>query len=93
MGTVSLGAYNFYLDQQFSSTQKEITIVDTQIQTASTDRKIIIAQILNANSIRPSLDINGLVKEFQRAAITANVRLKGFSVSNDTIATTLIATE
>lgn len=93
IGSVLLGAYNFYLDKKIASTQQELQVLDTQIQTASEDRKVIIAQILSANTIRPSLDINGLVKEFQRAAVVANVRLKWFSVMNDTISTTLIATE
>lgn len=76
IGSVLLGAYNFYLDKKIASTQQELQVLDTQIQTASEDRKVIIAQILSANTIRPSLDINGLVKEFQRAAVVANVRLK-----------------
>lgn len=93
VGSVLLGVYNFYLDRQITATQQEIATVDTQVQTASMDRKIIITQILNNNTLRPSLDINGLVKEFQRAAVTANVRLKGFNVTNDIISTTLIATQ
>lgn len=92
-GTIGMGVYGFFLDRSIVEREKDIAMVDTQIQTASADRKIILAQILATNTIRPSIDVAGLVKEFQSAAATANVRLKGFSVVNDTISTTLIATE
>ena len=67
--------------------------MDAKIQTISTDKSIIITKILRSNALRPSLDINGLIKEFQRAAVMSNVRLTGFNVSGDTISTMLTATE
>jgi hypothetical protein len=82
-----------YLDRKIEKTNAEIATTEQQIQVASTDRRIIITQILKSNSIRPSLDITGLIREFQKAAIASNVRLKGFNVANDVISTTLIATE
>lgn len=83
----------FYLDRNIEKNNAEIATTEEQIRLASTDRRIIITQILKSNSIRPSLDITGLIREFQKAAIASNVRLKGFSVANDVISTTLIATE
>ncbi len=75
------------------SNRVSIADVENKIQMMSTDKDIIITRILQSNTIRPSLDINGLIKEFQRVAVASNVRLSGFNVSNDTITTALTATE
>lgn len=93
LSTVGLWGYNWYLSTQIAQAHADISNLDTQIQTASQDRKIILTQILKNNTLRPSLDITGLMREFQKAAIAANVRLKGFNVKNDVISTTLIATK
>ncbi len=67
--------------------------MDRKIDTLSQSKEIIITKILRSNTLRPSLDINGLIKEFQRVALASNVRLTGFNVAGDTLSTTLTATE
>ena len=91
--SIGLGIYNFYLDRQIEAFHTNIAYMDAKIQTISTDKSIIITKILRSNALRPSLDINGLIKEFQRVAVMSNVRLTGFNVSGDTISTMLTATE
>lgn len=92
-GSIGIGIYSYILDQDMLSNRVSIADVEKKIQMMSTDKDIIITRILQSNTIRPSLDINGLIKEFQRVAVASNVRLSGFNVSNDTITTALTATE
>lgn len=53
---------------------------------------MIVANILNSATIRPSLDLKTFVRSFRLAAAQANVRLQGFSIVNDTITSSLTAT-
>lgn len=85
--------YNYILDKQIDTMKNEIATIDSQINIMSTDRKIVIANILNSNHIRPTIDVKGLIQEFYAAAAKSNVRFKWFSVKDDIISTTLIATE
>jgi hypothetical protein len=71
----------------------DISKLETDIATISKDRKVLIANIIRNNKLRPSLNLGPIIREFRMAAIKSNVRLNGFSISNDTITTTLIATE
>jgi hypothetical protein len=72
--------------------QDAIIQIDRDIQTASADRQILIAQIIWSNAIRPSLDLKNIVAQFRIAAVEAGVGLQGFSIQDDTIATSLVAT-
>ncbi len=90
--SIILALYSLYLESQVRTLNSEITTVNNNIALASVDRKIVITQILQTNAIRPTLDIGGLITQFKGVADRANVRLKGFSVANDMISTTLIAT-
>lgn len=67
--------------------------MEASIQTAATDKDVIIANILNSTIIRPSIDLKLLVRSFRLAAATAGVRLSGFSVKDDIIVSNLIATQ
>lgn len=91
--SVGLAVYNFSLDRQIAGTRRAIANTNTQIQLISTDKKIIITKIIRSSALKPSLDINGLIKRFRSAADMSNVRLSGFNVSGDTISTNLTATE
>ncbi len=86
-------AYNYILGKQIETMKSEIATIDSQIAIISTDRKIVIANILKSNRIRPTIDVKWLIQEFYTAAAKSNVRFKGFSVKNDIITTTLIASE
>ncbi len=83
----------FITKSQNTSLQTDIATLEWDIATIGKDRTILIANIVNNNSLRPSLDLIPLISAFGRAAEVANVRLKGFSIAHDTISTTLIATE
>lgn len=91
--SLSLGLYNLYLDRQIVNIRIATAEMDRKIDTLSQSKEIIITKILRSNILRPSLDINGLIKEFQRVALASNVRLTGFNVAGDTLSTTLTATE
>ena len=82
-----------YTKQSNGAIQDEITEIENQIEVLSKERKVLIANIIKNNTLKPSLDLWGLIGAFKNAASLSNVRLKGFSVSGDTITTTLIATE
>ncbi len=75
------------------SINESIADTDRKIEVIGKDRKILIANIIKNNSLRPSLDLKPLIAGFRTAAAKANVRLKGFSIVDDVISTSLIATE
>jgi hypothetical protein len=82
---------NFLQERKIESQRESLQEVQRQITEVSTDRKVIIAKIIQSNTIRPSIDVRGIVASFYDAASRANVHLKGFSIKNDVINTTLIA--
>ncbi len=92
VGIVWLYASGIYTDSTIKSREDEITQITHDIQGASLDRKVLIAQIINSNTIRPSLDLKTIVSQFRIAAAKAGVGLQGFSIKDDTISTTLTAT-
>lgn len=91
--TIYFGVVAYIRESNIQATQQAILETQTKIDTIASDRKILIANIIKNNSLRPSLDLGPLLLEFRTAAAKANVRLKGFSIADDTISTTLIATE
>ena len=84
---------SYMRESQITNIQWDINKIQWDISTISADRKVLIANIIKNNSLRPSLDLAPIIREFRLAAVKANVRLKGFSIQNDKISTTLIATE
>ena len=92
-GSLGLYGYDMYLTREIATQKSMITDTEKQISEIARDRDIIITKIAESNTIRPSLDLRTLITQFKAAADEENVRLKGFSVKNDTITTSLIATE
>lgn len=89
----SLYIYGYFQDRKIETTQNEILGIENLIRSASNDKDIIIANILKSTTIRPSIDLKGLVDSFDKTAKWAGVRLQGFSVKDDLLNTTLIATQ
>ena len=85
--------YSFIQESSIENTQNEILQLESDIRSASTDKNIIIANILKSTTIRPSLDLKGVVDSLYKTAAWARVRLQGFSVKEDLLNTTLIATQ
>jgi hypothetical protein len=84
---------NYYLEKDIALIQSEIDKVEQDIVRISEDKKIVIANIIKDNTLRPSLNLGPIIKQFRVAAIKANVRLKWFTIDKDVITTSLIATE
>ena len=91
--SLGLYAYTHYLTRQIQAEELVRADTEKEISEIAQDRDIVIRKIVTANVLRPSLDLATLVSQFRDAATQANVRLKGFSVNNDTITTSLTATE
>ncbi len=85
--------YQYIQTSNIESLHTEITQLEANIQSASADRDVLIANILSSTTIRPSIDLKLLVRSFRLAAANAGVRLTGFSVRDDVMASTLIATQ
>lgn len=91
-GIIWLYLSGVYTEAVISSTQEDIVQINKEIDTVSLDRKVLITQIIMGNTIRPSLDLKNIVTQFRVAAAKSGVGFQGFSIKDDTIATTLIAT-
>ncbi len=87
------GISSSFRGSQITTIMEDISKLETDIASISKDRKVLIANIIRNNKLRPSLNLGPIIREFRMAAIKSNVRLNGFSIANDTITTTLIATE
>ena len=87
-----LKTYTYIQESNIVTLQSEIVKLEEEIQSASTDKDLIIANILKWATIRPSLDLKTFVRGFRLAAAQANVRLNGFNISDDTITSSLTAT-
>jgi hypothetical protein len=79
--------YNLVLERSIDTQRETISEIRRNIDEVSRDRKVIITRIESSNTIRPSIDLKGIVADFRDAASRANVRLKGFSIINDVIST------
>ena len=91
--TIGMFLYNTYTAGNISTIRSQITEKQKEIDSVSRDRNVIISKIESSNTVRPSIDLKWLVNDFYDAASAANVRLKGFSIANDVITTSLIATQ
>jgi hypothetical protein len=94
VGAASIGllVYNMSLQSTEKNLREKIVAKNAEITEVSNDRKVIITKILQSDTIRPTLDLKGIIANFRDAASRANVRLKGFQISKDVISTSLIAT-
>jgi hypothetical protein len=85
--------YQFFQNSHIESLNEDISKLELNIQSASKDKDLIVANILTTTIIRPSIDLKLLVRSFRLAAATAGVRLSWFSVMDDTITSNLIVTQ
>ncbi len=90
---LSLYGYGIYQDGQITKLKSDLSSLENTVSTLSSDRKTVIANILKDDAIRPSIDLKSLVSAFRLTATKEQVRFQGFSVKNDVISTSLIATE
>jgi hypothetical protein len=88
---IGLFFYTQFLEHRILTLRDEIGVIDRDITAQNNDRTIRIANILNSNTIRPSIDLEGLVKKFHDLASDFGVRLQGFSVTQDVLSTKVIA--
>ena len=93
VASLGLASYNMYLSGTLATKNTNLADINQKISEISLDRNVVIANIITSNTIRPSIDLVSLVNAFRNAAPAAHVRLKGFSVKNDVVTTTLISTE
>jgi hypothetical protein len=91
-GSAAIYGYTLYLNRGIETTKASLSELDATITTLSTDRKTVIANIIMNNTVRPSIDLKNLVSAFRLVAAKEQVRLQGFSIKNDVISTSLIAT-
>ncbi|MBC7498715.1 hypothetical protein H7170_03675 [Candidatus Gracilibacteria bacterium] len=88
---LALWGYHFVTASRLVTLTVETQAIDADIATSTKDRDIIIADILASAQIRPSIDLKALVRSFRVAATQAGVRFQGFSVHDDVISSSLIA--
>ncbi len=93
LALIGLSIYNTYLSRAENSLVSQIQQTQKSIEEVSREKSVIIAKIEASNTVRPSIDLKWLVNDFYDAAARANVRLKGFSIANDVISTSLISTQ
>ena len=91
LSCLGLYGYQFVTASRIETLAADTRSLEADIATSTKDRDIIIADILATASIRPSIDLKALVRAFRQAANQGGVRLQGFSVRDDVISSTLIA--
>lgn len=87
--SIMLYVLSGFSERSVTKMREEIGQIDTRISDVSKDPSIIIAKIVQDNSIHSSIDLKNIVTYFRSAAIKANVVFNGFSITDDTITTTL----
>lgn len=87
MASVAFFGLSFLSQSKISEYQNDIAQLDTHIANAKSNRLIMIANIIENNLIRPSIDLEKLVADFRMAARQSGVRLQGFSIANDILST------
>jgi hypothetical protein len=63
----------FFVEKNIANLQSTTAKLDSDIAGSSVDRNIVIAKIVQENTLRPSLDLKNIVIQFRLAAIQANV--------------------
>ena len=91
--SVGFFVYNILLERKIEAEKTQITEIQKNIDEISRDRRVILTKIEKSGTIRPSIDLKGIVADFYSAASTDDVRLKGFSIANDVISTSLTSTK
>lgn len=93
LSSIGIFFYGKYQDANIDELKKTLTQTQKEVSDLSQDETIKISSILNDTNIRPSVDVAKMVDVFRETALKSRVRFQGFSVKNDIISTTLIATE
>lgn len=89
---LSIAVFSYLIhvsNQNVSLIQSDIQNIEQQIQSTSNDSQIIVAKILTENSIRPSIDLKNIIKNFRTVAAVENVWFDGFAIKDDVITTSL----
>lgn len=73
---IGLNVYQYYRASTIEALHTEIGQLDSSIRIASTDRDVIIANILSSTTIRPPLAIKDIVRSFRLLAVQTGVRLQ-----------------
>jgi hypothetical protein len=82
----------FVTERHTETLRTTIAKLDSDIAGSSVDRNIVIAKIVQENTLRPSLDLKNIVAQFRIAAVKANVAFDGFAIKDDVINTKLTST-
>jgi hypothetical protein len=93
LSSVGIFFYGKYQDANIDELKQTLTQTQKEINELNQDETIKISSILSDASIRQSVDVAKMVDVFRETALKSRVRFQGFSVKNDIISTTLIATE
>jgi hypothetical protein len=93
LSSIGIFFYGKYQDAKIDELKQTLTQTQKEINELSQDETIKISSILSDTNIRPSLDVAKMVDVFRETALKSRVRFQGFSIKNDIISTTLIATE
>ncbi len=73
---IGLHIYQYFRVSSIESLHTEITQLDSSIRIASTDREVIIANILSSTMVRPPIAIRDIVKSFRNLATQTGVRFQ-----------------
>lgn len=92
LATLGIYLYTLYLSSDTLSIRDKTAVIDRQIVAEKNNRKVMIAHIIDSGTIRPSIDLVGLLGRFRSIATEYGVRFQGFSINNDILSTQVIAT-
>ncbi len=90
--TLGMAVFGYFQKWEIVSLTDQIHNLQSSIDEAAKNKDILIAKILDEGNIRPSIDLKKQIGNFKTIATDAQVEFQGFSISNDHIKTTLIAT-
>jgi hypothetical protein len=90
--TAACYGMTFFTEKNTETLRTTIAKLDTDIAGSSVDRNIVIAKIVQENTLRPSLDLKNIVAQFRIASAKGNVAFDGFSIKDDVITTNLTST-
>lgn len=93
VATIGLLIINSSLSQDAENLSREIAQKKWEISEVAKDRNVVVTRILQTHTVQPTLNLRWIIANFRDVAAKANVRLKGFNITNDVITTSLIATE
>ncbi len=84
---------NWLISSKIESLSQTMALRRGEISEISKDRNVIVMKILNSNTIPPMMNLKWILANFRDVAANSNVRLKWFSIRQNVISTSLIATD